>query len=112
MAALEALPPPIGEITEATITGISPDTGPVAGGTDVTITGTGLNTFGAYVALLLKTTVGSAPYAMLDNFIVVNDNTITATTAATTDGPGVYSVEMALNGVDGHLVLTDAFTYV
>jgi hypothetical protein len=63
-------------VAAPTVSGISPNVGPVAGGTSITITGTGFNA-GATVSI-----DGTAPTAV----VVVDPTTITATTAANAAG--------------------------
>jgi hypothetical protein len=81
-----------------TVTGVSPSSGPVAGGTAVTITGTNFVT-GATV------TFGSATAT---NVSVVNSTTITATTPAGTAGAATVKVTNS-SGQSGSLA--SAFTY-
>lgn len=73
-----------------TVTSVSPSAGPVAGGTQVTITGT--NFTGA-----TSVSFGGAPAT---NVTVVNDTTITATTPAAPLA-GNYSVAVTSSGVTG-----------
>ncbi len=81
-----------------TVTSVAPPKGPLAGGSSVTITGTGFS--GAS-----EVTFGGAPAA---EFAVVNDETITATTPA--QFSGAVNVEVTANGTTGTLL--DGFTYV
>jgi hypothetical protein len=85
-------------VAQTTVTGVSPNNGPVAGGTTVTITGTSFAT-GAAV------TFGGAAAT---NVVVVNSTTITATTPA--GNIGVVPVTVMVNGQSGSL--TSAFTYI
>ncbi|HEY0217449.1 MAG TPA: choice-of-anchor G family protein [Cellulomonas sp.] len=80
-----------------TVTAVNPAQGPQAGGTAVTITGTGLT--GATGA-----TFGGAAAT---NVVVVNDTTITATVPA---GTGVVDVAVQLPGADAGL--TGAYAYL
>jgi hypothetical protein len=81
-----------------TVTGISPNSGPVAGGTAVTITGTGFAS-GAAV------TIGGNAASVVT---VVSSTSITATTPAGT--AGTQSVVVTTPGGPG--TLTNGFTYV
>jgi hypothetical protein len=80
-----------------TITGITPSSGPVGGGTTITITGTNLN---GVTAL----TVGGNPCPF-------SNNTATSVTCVTpgASGPGAASV-VVMTG-NGPVTLTDGFTY-
>jgi hypothetical protein len=80
------------------VTSITPNAGPSLGGTDVTIKGSGFLA-GAGV------TIGSAATMV----VVVNDTTITARTAASTDGPKDVVVT---NSDATTATLTNGFTYV
>ena len=81
-----------------TVTGVSPTSGPSAGGTSVAITGTG------FVAGARVTLGGTAATGVA----VVNANTITATTAAHADG----AVSITVTNPDGQAgTLMSAFTY-
>jgi hypothetical protein len=92
-------PPPPPPPTAPTITGVSPGTGSMAGGTDVTISGTNFVT-GATV------TFDGLP---ADDVVVVNANTIQLKTPLTeTEGP----VEVAVTTDAGSAVLPDGFTYI
>ena len=80
-----------------TVTGIDPVTGPAAGATTVTITGTGFTdatgvTFG-----------GSAG----TDFVVVSETSITVTTPAGTAG----AVDVVVLHPGGNVTLTNGFTY-
>jgi len=80
----------------STVTGVSPDTGPDTGGTEVTITGTGL-------AATEKVTFDGT----LATFAVVSDTTLTAATPPSgTDG----TVDVTVTGPGGAPAGT--FTYV
>ena len=92
--------PPISSPTPAapTVTGLSPTSGPAAGGTLVTITGTG---FTGATAVDFGTTPAT-------NVTVVNDTTITADSPA---GTGIVDVTVTTPGGHvGHLA-ADQFTY-
>jgi hypothetical protein len=80
------------------VSNVSPSTGPVAGGTAVTITGTNFAS-GATVAF------GSAAAT---NVVVVSSTSITATTPAGT--AGAVTVTVTLNGQSGSLA--SGFTYI
>ena len=80
-----------------TVTGVSPNNGPVAGGTAVTITGTNFAS-GASVNF------GSAAAS---NVVVVSATQITATTPAGT--AGAVTVKVTVNGQSGSLA--NGFTY-
>ena len=80
------------------VTGISPSSGPTAGGTTVTITGTGFS--GA-------TSVGFGGSAA-PSFVVVNDTTITAVTPPGTPG----AVDVLVFSPGGSAEVVDGFTYV
>ena len=82
-----------------TVTGISPTSGPAAGGTLVTITGTG---FTGATAVDFGTTAAT-------NFTVVNDTTITADSPA---GTGVVNVTVTTPGGTSAATPADQFTYV
>jgi hypothetical protein len=84
-------------VVQPTVTGVSPNNGPVAGGTAVTITGTNFAT-GAAV------TFGTAAAT---NIVVVNSTTITATTPA--GSAGAVAVKVTANGQSG--TLANGFTY-
>ena len=81
-----------------TVTGVSPNGGPLAGGTAVTITGTNFAT-GATVKF------GSTAAS---NVVVVNSTTITATTPAGSAGAVTVTVTNS-NGLSGSL--SNGFTY-
>ena len=81
-----------------TVSGVSPNSGPAAGGTSVTITGTNFAT-GATV------TFGSGSAT---NVVVVNSTTITATTPA--GSAGAVTVTVTVSGQSGSL--TNGFTYI
>ena len=86
-------------IAPPTVTSVSPSTGPVAGGTAVTITGTNFAS-GATV-----TFGGTAA----TNVVVTNSTTITATTPAHAAGAVAVTVTNS-NGLSGNLA--NGFTYV
>jgi hypothetical protein len=82
----------------ATVTSVLPNTGPIAGGTSVTITGTNFS---------------SATGATFDgnaatSFVVVNSTTITCHTPAGSVG----AVDVVVQSPDGDGTLTHGFTYV
>ena len=79
------------------VSGVSPSSGPAAGGTSVTITGLG---FTGATAI----TVGGVP---VPNFIVVNDTTITATMPPGTPGSAGIIVTVAATSSAS----TTSFTY-
>lgn len=80
-----------------TFTSITPATGPIAGGTDVTIKGTN---FSGVTAV----TIGVA----CTNVVVVDDETVTCTTGATTAG----AKDVVLTDDAGTITGTGAYTYV
>ncbi|WP_246096906.1 IPT/TIG domain-containing protein [Streptomyces botrytidirepellens] len=83
-------------LAPSTVTGISPNTGPATGGTEVTITGTGL-------AGTDQVTFNGTPAP----FAVVSDTTLTATTPpSATEG----TVPVTITGPGG--TPTTTFTYV
>jgi IPT/TIG domain len=86
-----------------TVTSISPDSGPVAGGTVVTITGTQL--LGSTAVLLQDLTGGT--YVPAASFIVIDDSTITAITPGGTGDFGVI-VDTSWGSADNH----PTFTYI
>jgi hypothetical protein len=106
VTALEAVPPPIPAVSTTSVDSITPISGPSSGGTDVTIVGTGFNSFGCFQAALGS--VGN--WFLLDNFLVVDDNTITGTTVASSDGTGIYQLAVWFNAAES-IVLANAFTY-
>ncbi len=85
-------------VVKPTVTSVSPNSGVVAGGTAVTITGTNFAS-GATV------TFGSTAAT---NVVVVNSTTITATTPA--GAAGAVTVTVTVSGQSGSL--TNGFTYV
>ena len=80
-----------------TVTSVSPNNGPTAGGTAVTITGTN---FAAGATVTFGGTAAT-------NVVVVNSTTITATTPA--HAAGAVTVTVTVNGQSGSL--TNGFTY-
>ena len=80
-----------------TVSSVSPNNGPVAGGTAVTITGTN---FGAGAAVTIGGTAAT-------NVVVVSGTQITATTPA--HAAGAATVTVTVNGQSGNL--TNGFTY-
>ena len=83
----------------ATVTGLSPTSGPAAGGTLVTITGSG---FTGATAVDFGTTAAT-------NVTVVNDTTITADSPA---GTGTVNVTVITPGGTSAISTADQFTYV
>jgi hypothetical protein len=94
-----APPPP-------SVSGLSPSTGPVTGGTQVTITGSHLNS---------TTAVSLGEFQA--TFRVVNDHTVVATTpdVSATEGcargAGTYDVQVTANGIPSRPSPADQFTY-
>lgn len=84
-------------VPSPTIASVSPDIGPVEGGTIVTITGTDL-------ALASDVTFGGVPAA---SFTVTSDTTITAVTPPHARG----TVDVAVTGPGGTATLAGGFTY-
>ena len=84
-----------------TVTGVTPNTGPAAGGTPVTITGTN------FISPVSVTFGGVAA----TNVVVVNSTTITATTPA--HAAGAVDVVVTLQGICSGLsgTLPNGFTY-
>lgn len=89
----------IGGVSLPTITGLSPASGPTAGGTTVTITGTGFT--GATAVQF-----GGAP---ADSFSVVSDTSITATSPA--GAAGSVSVRVTTPSGMNDTSAADQFTY-
>ncbi|MDX6374081.1 MAG: hypothetical protein QOD98_3069, partial [Nocardioidaceae bacterium] len=85
-------------VAAPTLASINPTDGPVAGGTTVTLTGTGLT----------GTTDVTFDGVSATGVVVVNDSTVTATTPA--HGAGVVDVSVTTPG--GSSTLANAFTYV
>ena len=85
-------------VVAPTVSSVSPNSGPAAGGTAVTITGTN---FAAGVTVKFGTTAAT-------NVLVVNSTTITATTPA--GSTGAATVTVTVNGQSG--TLTNGFTYL
>jgi hypothetical protein len=85
-------------VVAPTVTSVSPNNGPAAGGTSVTITGTN---FAAGATVTFGGTGAT-------NVAVVNSTTITATTPA--GSAGAVTVTVTVNGQSGSL--TNGFTYV
>jgi hypothetical protein len=106
VVALEGQQQPPVTPTAPTVTGVTPNSGPAAGGTAVTISGTGFNTFGAYDVAFYD---ASDNYFDTTDFVVVHDNTITVSTAAV-DTPGTYSLVVTFNAAD-NISLVNCFTY-
>jgi alpha-tubulin suppressor-like RCC1 family protein len=86
-------------VAPPSITSITPDHGPVTGGTDVTIAGTNF--------LLTGSTAVTFDGVPATNVVVVNDHTITATTPAHIAG----LVDVAISGLTGTATLTDGYEY-
>jgi hypothetical protein len=84
-------------VVAPTITSVSPNNGPTAGGTAVTITGTNF-------AAGARVTFGGTAAT---NVVVVNGTTITATTPA--HSSGAVTVTVTVNGQSGNLA--NGFTY-
>jgi large repetitive protein len=82
-----------------TVTGVSPNVGPTAGGTNVTVTGTGFT--GATSVIVGG--IGAK------NVVVVNDSTITATMPA--DTAGLHNIQVTAPGGASAKVAADGFTY-
>ena len=80
-----------------TVSSVSPNSGPPAGGTAVTITGTN---FASGATVKFGSTAAT-------NVVVVNSTTITATTPA--ESSGAVTVTVTVNGQSGSL--TNGFTY-
>jgi len=95
-AALEAIED-LDDDYPPTLTSISPATGAEAGGTPVTVVGTG---FVGATGLMIGD-------AMSTDFAVVSDEAITATTPA-----GVGVVDVMVHHTEGNATLAGAFTYV
>lgn len=95
--------PPWGDVAQGnvtappTITTVNPATGGIAGGTVVTITGTG---FTGATGVTFGGTAGTA-------FSVVNSTTITVTTPAKTAG----AVDVVVQSPNGNATKTGGFTY-
>ncbi|HVU48850.1 MAG TPA: IPT/TIG domain-containing protein [Terracidiphilus sp.] len=94
-----SLPSGFTYLAPPTVTSLSPSSGPLAGGTSVTITGTNF-------ASGTTVTFGGAAAT---NITVVNSTTITATTPAGSAGAATVTVTNS-NGLNGNL--TSGFTYV
>lgn len=86
---------------EPTVTAVVPDTGPTAGGTAVTITGTGFQENGAGDPTVL---IGAAEAT---GVVVVSDTEITATTPPSDPG----NVDVTVTNANGSDSLADGFTY-
>jgi hypothetical protein len=85
-------------LSGSTLTAISPNSGPAAGGTGVTLTGTGLT--GATVVTFDGVAATSVN--------VVNSTTVTAVTPAHAAG----TVDVVIDTPAGGAILTEGFTYV
>jgi IPT/TIG domain len=88
-----------GGICAPTVTGVSPNTGPTAGGTAVTVTGTN------FFAPMTVTFGGVAA----TNVVVVNGTTLTATTPA--HAAGAVDVVVQTCGTTNSPPLPNGFTY-
>ncbi|MBI3173792.1 MAG: IPT/TIG domain-containing protein [Chloroflexi bacterium] len=86
--------------TAPSITSISPSSGPVQGGTLVTITGTN---FISATAVQIDTTTYTA-----GNFTIVDDNTITVVTQSHTAG----TVDVSVTNTNGTAAFPSSFTFV
>jgi len=86
-------------VARPTVTGVSPDSGPAAGGTDVTLTGTG---FTAATAVRFGTTDAA-------DFTVESATEITATSPA--HAPGTVDVTVTTTGGTSATGTADRFTY-
>ncbi|GAA3048718.1 hypothetical protein GCM10010464_11210 [Pseudonocardia yunnanensis] len=84
-------------VVAPTVTDIDPDAGPTAGGTGVTITGTGLTTTNSV-------TFDGVPAS----FVVINDTEVSAVTPAGTAG----AVDVVVTTTGGSATLAGGFTYV
>lgn len=84
-------------MTPATVSGISPASGPAVGGTAVTISGTGLDD-------VTEVTIGGTAATSLT---VVDPRTVTCTTPAGTAG----ARDVVVTDDDGAVTLTGGFTY-
>ena len=91
---------PLSASLRPTVTNVSPNTGPSAGGTTVTITGTGFSSG------LTSVKFGATPAA---SFSVVNDTTVTAVSPAQT----VSTVDVTVTTANGTSITTplDQFTF-
>ncbi len=87
-------------VVTPTVSSVSPNNGPAAGGTSVTITGTN---FAAGATVTFGSTAAT-------NVVVVNSTTITATVPAGSAGAVTVTVTVTVNGLSGSL--TNGFTYV
>lgn len=85
-----------------TVTSVSPTSGPVSGGTTITILGTGF----------LAATAVSVGHLGVASYTIVNDNTITAVTnPAGAAGPGTFNVTVTNAVGTSPVVASDQFTY-
>ena len=87
-------------VSSISVTSVSPSAGPVAGGQQITITGSNFTT-----AAETSADIGGAPLA---NLVVQNSTTITATTSASTAGTKNLTVTNSI----GTAMLANAYTYV
>ncbi len=88
--------------TIATTNGIVPNLGPVAGGTNVTITGTNFAAGDPNLAVDFGANAAT-------NVVVVSPTTITATSPASTTGPGPVNVTVTTSGGTSN---PQTFTYI
>ena len=85
-----------------TVTSVSPTSGPAAGGTTITISGTGF---------LIATSVSVGPYGVA-SYTILNDTTITAVTnPAGALGSGTFDVTVTNASGTSAQVASDQFTY-
>jgi glucose/arabinose dehydrogenase len=87
-------------VTSITVTGVSPNAGPVGGGQAVTISGTNFTTSADTAA-----DIGGAP---ITNLVVQNSTTITGTTSANSAGANSVTVANSI----GNATLAGAYNYV
>jgi hypothetical protein len=88
--------------TIAAVNGIVPNTGPVAGGTPVTITGTNFNPGDTSTAVTLTNPATGGTAANATNVVVVNSTTITAVTPASPiPFPGTGPTDVTVSDAGG-----------
>ena len=101
----EMQPPPIGNPVKPPVRrleSVEPDTGPAAGGTEITLTGIGFTNIGGVRF------EGGGFTTWADAFIVVDDKTITCNTPQTPAG----TVDVvAFDGDPGNATLANGFTF-
>lgn len=96
---------------DGTISGISPDEGPDTGSTAFTITGTGFEaTAGGGSANILSAAVTLKGIAAT-SVTIVNDTTITGTSAAGSAGLGDVVITFTTDGADSIETILDGWTY-